>query len=91
MKEAADLIEHRQGIEQMVEQRFQPGGPAKYQLKDTGTALAFARSLGLDLAVLGVVDRLYADMVAHGDGELDHSAIIREIRRSQRPPLEDRA
>ena len=75
----------------MVEQRFQPGGPAKYQLKDTGTALAFARSLGLDLAVPGVVDRLYADMVAHGDGELDHSAIIREIRRSQRPPLEERA
>lgn len=87
----ADSTILRQHGLRMVEQRFQPGGPAKYQLKDTGTALAFARSLGLDLAVLGVVDRLYADMVAHGDGELDHSAIIREIRRSQRPPLEDRA
>jgi len=27
------------------------------------------------------VDALFASMVDHGDGDLDHSALIREIRR----------
>ena len=31
----------------MVEGNFVPGGPAKYQIKDTGTALALAAQLGL--------------------------------------------
>ena len=75
----------------MVQHRFEPGGPAKYQVKDTSTALAFARTLDLELPVLGIVDRLFADMVSHGDGDLDHSGIIREIRRSQRLPLPDSA
>jgi 3-hydroxyisobutyrate dehydrogenase-like beta-hydroxyacid dehydrogenase len=70
----------------MVEQRFEPGGPAKYQVKDTSTALALAKTMGLELSVLGIVDRLFADMVSHGDGDLDHSAIIREIRRAHGLP-----
>jgi 3-hydroxyisobutyrate dehydrogenase-like beta-hydroxyacid dehydrogenase len=82
----ADSTVFRQHGLRMVEQRFEPGGPAKYQVKDTGAALAFARGLGLELPVLAVVDRLYADMVAHGDGDLDHSGVIREIRRAQRLP-----
>ncbi|WP_018262709.1 NAD(P)-dependent oxidoreductase [Methylobacterium sp. WSM2598] len=73
----------------MIERTFAPGGPAKYQLKDTGTALAHAASLGLDLPVLSLVDRLFAGLVAHGDGDLDHSAVIREIRR--RNGLSDQA
>jgi 3-hydroxyisobutyrate dehydrogenase-like beta-hydroxyacid dehydrogenase len=65
----------------MIERDFQPGGPAKYQVKDTATAVEFGRTVGLELPVLAVVDRLFGDMVAHGDGDLDHSAIIREIGR----------
>jgi hypothetical protein len=42
------------------------------QAEDTTTAVAFGRTVGLEL--LG-------GMVAHGDGDLDHSAIIREIGR----------
>ena len=49
--------------------------------EDTTTAVAFGRTVGLELPVLQVVDRLFGDMVAHGDGDLDHSAIIREIGR----------
>lgn len=82
----ADSTILRQHGLRMVEQQFKPGGPAKYQVKDTNTALAFARTVGLDLPVLGVVDRLFADMVSHGDGDLDHSGIILELRRSQRLP-----
>ena len=79
----ADSTVLRQHGLRMVQQQFKPGGPAKYQVKDTSTALLLAKTLGLELPVLRVVDKLYADMVLHGDGELDHSGIIREIRRSQ--------
>ncbi len=43
--------------------------------------MEFGRTVGLELPVLAVMDRLFGDMVAHGDGDLDHSAIIREIGR----------
>ncbi|WP_171070404.1 NAD(P)-dependent oxidoreductase [Methylobacterium terricola] len=71
----------------MIERDFAPGGPAKYQVKDTGTALAHAATLGLTLPVLSLVDRMFSDMVAHGDGDLDHSAVIRELYRSNGLPL----
>ena len=51
------------------------------QAEDTTTAVAFGRTVGLELPVLQVVDRLFGDMVVHGDGDLHHSAIIREIGR----------
>ena len=51
------------------------------QAEDTTTAVEFGRTIGLELPVLAVVDRLFGDMVAHGDGDLDHSAVIREIGR----------
>jgi 3-hydroxyisobutyrate dehydrogenase-like beta-hydroxyacid dehydrogenase len=71
----------------MIARDFEPGGPAKYQVKDTGTALALARRLGLELPVATLVDRLFAELVEHGDGDLDHSAIIRELRRHNGLPL----
>jgi 3-hydroxyisobutyrate dehydrogenase-like beta-hydroxyacid dehydrogenase len=72
--------------QRMIEQDFAPGGPAKWQLKDTRTALSQADSLGLDLPVATLVNRLFEDMVANGDGELDHSALIRELRRRNALP-----
>ena len=77
----ADSTVLRQHGARMVEGRFDPGGPAKYQVKDTTTALAMADEVGADLPVARVVDALFAQMVAQGDGDLDHSGIIREIRR----------
>jgi 3-hydroxyisobutyrate dehydrogenase-like beta-hydroxyacid dehydrogenase len=65
----------------MIENDFKPGGPAKWQVKDTHTAVALAKSLGLTLPVVSLVDSLFQGLVAHGDGELDHSALIRELRR----------
>ena len=41
----------------------------------------WAASSRLELPVLQVVDRLFGNMVAHGDGDLDHSAIVREVGR----------
>ncbi|MDN7178291.1 NAD(P)-dependent oxidoreductase [Caballeronia sp. SEWSISQ10-4 2] len=73
--------------QRMIDETFAPGGAAKYQLKDTRTALARARSLGLELPVGHIVDALFASMVDHGDGDLDHSALIREIRRANALPV----
>ena len=77
----ADSTILRQHGERMIAENWVPGGRATVQLKDTSTALAQARALGLDLPLIGLVDGLYADLVAHGDGDLDHAALIREIRR----------
>lgn len=60
---------------------FTPGGFSKFQLKDLNFALESAQASGVDLPVTTVVQQLFSDLVAHGDGELDHSAIIREIQR----------
>jgi 3-hydroxyisobutyrate dehydrogenase-like beta-hydroxyacid dehydrogenase len=49
--------------------------------EDTTTAVQFGRTVGLELPVLQVVDGLFGDMAAHGGGDLDHSAVIREIGR----------
>ena len=77
----ADSTVFRQHGLRMVEGNFQPGGPAKYQLKDTSTAMAFAHARGLRLPVSEEVDRLFRAMVDHGDGDLDHSGVILELRR----------
>ncbi|TGD96767.1 NAD(P)-dependent oxidoreductase [Methylobacterium nonmethylotrophicum] len=77
----ADSTILKQHALRMIARDFAPGGPAKYQVKDTGTALSHAATLGLTLPVLSLVDRLFSEMVAQGDGDLDHSAVIREIRR----------
>ncbi|RWB72347.1 MAG: NAD(P)-dependent oxidoreductase [Mesorhizobium sp.] len=80
----ADSTVFRQHGQRMIEGNFVPGGPAKYQIKDTGTALALAASLGLTLPVATEVDRIFRGLVEHGGGDLDHSAAILELRRLNR-------
>ncbi|WP_192385843.1 NAD(P)-dependent oxidoreductase [Mesorhizobium silamurunense] len=77
----ADSTVFRQHGRRMIEADFVPGGPAKYQIKDTGTALALAASLGLRLPVATEVDRIFRGLVDNGGGDLDHSAAIVELRR----------
>ena len=77
----ADSAVLRQHGLRMVERDFKPGGPAKHQIKDTGTALDLARAQQLRLPVAEEVDRLFRSLVEHGGGDLDHSAVIVELRR----------
>ncbi|WP_148252914.1 NAD(P)-dependent oxidoreductase [Aidingimonas lacisalsi] len=77
----ADSPIMRQHGLRMIEESFAPGGAAKYQLKDTHTAMERADVLGLQLPVATVADELFEAMVEHGDGDLDHSGLIRELRR----------
>ncbi len=81
----ADSTVFRQHGRRMIEGDFAPGGPAKYQIKDTGTALALAGSLGLTLPVATEVDRIFRNLVDHGGGDLEPSAAIVELRRMNSP------
>ncbi len=71
----------------MLERRFVPGGPSKYQLKDMRTVTGLADSLGLDLPMAALAETLFRDMVDHGGGETDHSGLFLELnRRNHREP-----
>ena len=76
----------RQHGQRMLDNDFTPGGPAKWQLKDTRTALAQAQKLGLSLPVGSLVDGLFQAMIEAGDGELDHAGLIRQLRRHNQLP-----
>ena len=76
----------RQHGQRMLDNDFTPGGPAKWQLKDTRTALAQAQKLGLSLPVSSLVDGLFQAMIEAGDGELDHAGLIRQLRRHNQLP-----
>ena len=77
----------KQHGERMVTGNFVPGGPAVYQVKDLVTARELSEKFGMDLPLLKAAEHLFADMVAHGDGALDHSAVILEVaRRSKTAP-----
>ena len=71
----------KQHGERMVTGNFVPGGPAVYQVKDLITARELSEQFGMDLPLLKAAEHLFADMVAHGDGNLDHSAVILEVAR----------
>jgi 3-hydroxyisobutyrate dehydrogenase-like beta-hydroxyacid dehydrogenase len=75
----------------MIARDFKPGGPAKYQLKDTRAALDIAREFGLDMPVLSLADRLFAGLIDHGGADLDHSALILELKRRNGLPAADLA
>ncbi|MGM8850133.1 NAD(P)-dependent oxidoreductase [Salinicola halophyticus] len=74
--------------QRMLKGDFAPGGAAKWQYKDTQTAIAEMNRLGLDLPVSRQADALFGDMLSHGDGELDHSGLIRELRRRNGMPVD---
>lgn len=65
----------------MIAGDFAPGGTAIHQIKDTEAAIDLAADLDLRLPMLELTDSLFRDLVEHGDGELDHSAVILELRR----------
>lgn len=60
---------------------FTPGGSAVFQLKDLRFALEAGKETHTALPVTEKVTELFASLVESGDGELDHSAIVREIMR----------
>jgi 2-hydroxy-3-oxopropionate reductase len=60
----------------MVAREFTPGGTSRNQLKDLNAAVAAAASLSLTLPLTETVRAEFAEFVANGGGETDHSALL---------------
>ncbi|QKV54087.1 NAD(P)-dependent oxidoreductase [Comamonas antarctica] len=65
--------------QRMLARDFAPGGRMTVQLKDMRNALATAADIGFDAPITGLFEQLYADSIAHGLGELDHSGLFVEL------------
>lgn len=76
------LLQHHG--ERMVNGDFKARGAAKWQLKDTRSAVALAKQLDLTLPITETVNQLFSHMIEAGDGDLDHCAIIKQIHRLNR-------
>jgi len=69
----------------MILRDFIPGGPADHQVKDCATIVATAKAAGLALPLAETALALFRDLVAHGGGRYDHSAVILELERRNAP------
>lgn len=62
--------------QRMIDRDFAPRARMTVQLKDMRNALATASELGLQAPVTALFESLYADAVAHGFADLDHSGLF---------------
>ena len=67
--------------ERMIKRTFAPGFRIKLHQKDLSLALAGARELGVALPQTASAAQLLQSGAAHGDAELDHSALVRTLER----------
>jgi 2-hydroxy-3-oxopropionate reductase len=67
--------------QRMVERDFAARGRMNVQLKDMRNALGTASEIGFDAPITAALEQLYAQGVAHGDAELDQSALFVELAR----------
>jgi len=67
--------------QRMVERDFARRAAMTVQLKDMRNALHTGTALGLDMPVTALFEQLYADGVAHGLADADHSALFAELAR----------
>ncbi len=65
--------------ERMIKGTFNPGFKIKLHQKDLALALSSAKILNLALPNTAVAQQMFASCIAHGGGELDHSALITVI------------
>ncbi len=63
--------------QRMIDKAFAPGGRVTTQHKDMRQACELAAELGLTLPATELSRRLYQKLIDQGDGDLDHSALIR--------------
>ena len=69
----------------MIARRFLPGGRAEVQLKDLDTIHDTAAELGLTLPAVECVRGLFRDLVAAGDGAVDHCGVLLQEERINAP------
>ena len=66
--------------QRMIERSFTPGARITTQHKDMRQACELGASLGQPLPATELGRDLYARLIERGDGDLDHSALIRLLR-----------
>ncbi|MET0713687.1 MAG: NAD(P)-dependent oxidoreductase [Mycetocola sp.] len=71
----------RQKGQNWVDESFEPGGTATYQLKDLAFALASASDARVELPLTTTVREMFAALVDAGQGGLDHTGVFRELER----------
>ena len=64
----------------MIEGKFTPGARCPIQRKDMDQAMELADHLGIELPATALSRDLYDRVIEAGDGDLDHSGLIRAIR-----------
>ncbi len=67
--------------ERMIKGAFTPGFRIRLHQKDLNLALSSARALNLSLPNTAIAQQMMSSCAAHGEGELDHSALVRAIER----------
>ncbi|WP_458779792.1 NAD(P)-dependent oxidoreductase [Arthrobacter sp. D3-16] len=75
----ADSEVLRQKGHRWIDGDFTGGGSGKNQLKDLNFVLGAATKAQLELPMSKVIRNLFEEMVARGDGALDHTGILRTI------------
>ncbi|MGC8475812.1 MAG: 2-hydroxy-3-oxopropionate reductase [Acetobacteraceae bacterium] len=67
--------------ERMIQGTFDPGFRIRLHQKDLNLALSSARALNLSLPNTAIAQQLMSSCAAHGEGEQDHSALVKAIER----------
>jgi len=67
--------------DRMLRRTFDPGFRIELHQKDLGLALAGARALGVSLPNTATAQELLNSCVAAGEGQRDHSALVRALER----------
>jgi 2-hydroxy-3-oxopropionate reductase len=67
--------------DRMARRDFVKRAAMSVQLKDMRNALVTGAEGDADMPLTTLLERLYADAVDHGDADLDHSALWRELAR----------
>jgi 3-hydroxyisobutyrate dehydrogenase-like beta-hydroxyacid dehydrogenase len=67
--------------QRMIDGRFEPGARITTQYKDMQQAVELGAALQQPLPATELGRAMYAEMIGHGEGDLDHSALIRLLRR----------
>lgn len=65
--------------QRMIDGTFEPGAKSTIQRKDMDQALELASQLGLEMPATSLSRDLYDKLIANGDGDLDHAALIKAI------------
>lgn len=66
--------------QRMIDRQFKPGARVTTQYKDMRQACELAETLGQPLPATELGKRLFQRLIEQGDGDLDHSALIRVLR-----------